>query len=201
MCTWIASHLSSLPMATCFGKGHYHSLLMSEAHALETFLVAMGTMPCPILTWCNNKSWRCTHDSSSMHKALSPCIMPWFSFIVAASKQQTMILCSWLFKTPCPRHCTLVSLSGGKSASHLVPLWPRVAHYHTLWSLHVGVNEACPMFLARVGGLALRPSVVATSMPPWVTYPLLPLRSISGHFRCFWKRHHIYLKMNNGFIE
>ena len=43
--------------------------------------------------------------------------------------------------------------------------------------------------------------VAATSMPPWVTYPLLPLRSISGHFRCFWKRHHIYLKMNNGFIE
>ena len=39
---WVASHPGSLPMATCFGKGHYHPLLMSEAHASHLLVAVMA---------------------------------------------------------------------------------------------------------------------------------------------------------------
>ena len=90
------------------------------------------------------------------------------------------------------------------SLSRLVPLRPWVSHHHMLWSSCVGANKACPMCVAHIWGLALRPLGVATPMPPCLTLSHLPpplLKSISGHFRSFWMRHHRYLRRNNRFIK
>ena len=98
-------------MVACFGKGHYHPLLRSDAHD--------GTMPHLTLSWYSNESWHCACDSSFVHKALCPCVwhpascLELTSLLLyphATSKQQTMTLCSWLFKRPCIRHCGLVAL-------------------------------------------------------------------------------------------
>ena len=208
MCTWIASHLSSLPMATCFGKSHYHSLLMSEAHALETFLVAMGTMPCPILSPSFLSATR-SHDIAPMtphlctrHWALASCLdsaslllhpsnKPWHYAHGSSRRlaQGIAPLCHCregsLHHTSC--HCG----HGLHTTTHCgAYMWvsTRLAPCSLL------VLEA----LHRGPLLWLHPCHLVS---PWVTYPLLPSKSISGHFLCFWKRHHIYLKMNNGFIE
>ena len=58
--------LVSLPMVARFGKDHYHPLLMSKAHTSS--YCYDDTMPYLNLSWCNNESWHCTHDSLSMHK-------------------------------------------------------------------------------------------------------------------------------------
>ena len=67
---WDASHPSSLPIVTCFSKGHYHPLLMSQAHA--SLCCCYGTMPRSFLLLVQQRVMTFAYDSSSMHEALGP---------------------------------------------------------------------------------------------------------------------------------
>ena len=65
-------------------------------------------------------------------------------------------------------------------------LWSRVAHHHMLWSPCVGADKAYPMYLAYVGGFALKPLSVVTPKPTCLTLSHLP-PPFKVHFRPFWK--------------
>ena len=171
-------------MVACFGKGHYHPLLKSEAHD--------GTMPHPTLSWYSNESWHCACDSSFVHKALCPCawhpascleLTSLLLYPHAASKQQTMTLCSWLFKPPRIRHCGLVPPLGG-SPHPLCHYGYGVAHHHMSWSPCVGTKKACLMYLTCVEGVASMPLGVATPMSPCLTLSHLASPH-KEHFKSF----------------
>ena len=196
------------PCAVCFSKGHYHPLLMSQTHASSC--CCYGTMPRLILSWCNTESWHCAHDSLSVHEALCPHVSHPTSLLelalllrhlYVASKQQAMALHPCLFELPCTRHCALVPLSGGESASRPMPLQPQVTHHHMLWSPCVGANKVCLVSLAHVRGQASRHKATIPQLesptPPLFFSSVSLLKSISGWFRSFWRRHHSCLRRNN----
>ena len=97
------------------------------------------------------------------------------------------VLCPCAKSSHCTRHCTLVPLSGG--GDYIAPCAIQGHGLHAT-TCHVAndANKACPMCLAHVWGLTLKPLSVATPMPPYLPQvtkvPLPPffLKSILGHF-------------------
>ena len=69
LCPWVALNLGSLPMVVCFGKGHYHPLLMPEAHASHNLVSMMA--PYHISSFLDVATWPCTLVRSILHHVLS----------------------------------------------------------------------------------------------------------------------------------
>ena len=140
--TWVTSHHGSLLIVACFGKGHYHPLLMSEAHTSHLLVVAMA--PC--------------HVPSSLSAAMSHGITPMTPNLCtrhcALVPSIRHYLLSWLgccfISMPCPSppwcnngpwHCTHGSLS--HLAQGIAPLY-----HHREGETHLGAttgHDIAPM--------------------------------------------------------
>ena len=162
--SWLLAH-------GCVGKGHYHSLFMSEAHTSSCCCYA--TMPCSVLSWCK-ESWHCALMHSILHRVLS-----WLRYCCI----------SMLHPSNRPWHCAHDSSScltqgvaplfpslGGESASCPVSLRSWVAHQHLSWSPCVVPTRLAQCALLVSEALHQGPLVwpcPSHHASPWVIYPFL----------------------------
>ena len=108
------------------------------------------------------------------------------------------VLCPCAKSSHCTRHCTLVPLSGG--GDYIAPCAIQGHGLHAT-TCHVAndANKACPMCLAHVWGVTLKPLSVATpchlTFLKSLKFPFL----LKEHFKPFWRRQHLYLRRHNEF--
>ena len=157
----------SLLIVACFSKGHYHPLLMSEAHTSHLLVVAMA--PCHVPSSLSAAMSHgitpmtpnlCTRHCALVHPTL--CLeLTWLLLhLYAMSKptlmqQRAMTLHPWLIKPPRTRHCAL--------------------YHHTHgWSSHLA-QVIAPLYHHREGKL----HHTTSCGPPYVVEPMLSVGDLT----------------------